>query len=74
MFGGPAFLINGNMSIAASGQGGLLVCARFEAPRQVRTDSTSPRNRRTCRRQPLQQVLQLFVIMCGGHATRVAAA
>jgi hypothetical protein len=25
MFGGLAFLINGNMSVAASGQGGLLV-------------------------------------------------
>ncbi|ANR93653.1 RNA methyltransferase [Mycobacterium avium subsp. avium 11-4751] len=25
MFGGPAFLLNGNMSVAASGQGGLLV-------------------------------------------------
>ena len=25
MFGGLAFLVNGNMSVAASGQGGLLV-------------------------------------------------
>jgi len=32
MFGGLAFLINGNMSVAASGQGGLLVrCAPEEA-------------------------------------------
>jgi TfoX/Sxy family transcriptional regulator of competence genes len=29
MFGGLAFLINGNMSVAASGQGGLMIrCAR----------------------------------------------
>lgn len=26
MFGGLAFLVNGNMAVAASGQGGLLVC------------------------------------------------
>jgi len=30
MFGGLAFLINGNMSVAASGQGGLLVRVRPE--------------------------------------------
>jgi hypothetical protein len=26
MFGGLAFLVNGNMAVAASGQGGILVC------------------------------------------------
>jgi hypothetical protein len=31
MFGGLAFLINGNMSVAASGQGGLLVRVKPEA-------------------------------------------
>jgi hypothetical protein len=31
MFGGLAFLINGNMSVAASGQGGLLVRVNPEA-------------------------------------------
>ena len=31
MFGGLAFLINGNMSVAASGQGGLLVRADPES-------------------------------------------
>ncbi|BBY60804.1 hypothetical protein MSAR_39400 [Mycolicibacterium sarraceniae] len=25
MFGGPAFLVNGNMAVAASGRGGLMV-------------------------------------------------
>jgi len=28
MFGGLAFLITGNMSVAASGQGGLIACVR----------------------------------------------
>jgi TfoX/Sxy family transcriptional regulator of competence genes len=39
MFGGLAFLIGGNMSVAASGQGGILVRADPEASGQL-VDST----------------------------------
>jgi hypothetical protein len=39
MFGGLAFLINGNMAIAASGQGGLLV--RCDPAKPVPTGSTA---------------------------------
>ena len=39
MFGGLAFLINGNMSVAASGQGGLLV----RVPRTTPTDCWAAR-------------------------------
>jgi TfoX/Sxy family transcriptional regulator of competence genes len=42
MFGGLAFLINGNMAIAASGQGGLLVRADpAESDRLVATSAAS---------------------------------
>jgi len=43
MFGGLAFLINGNMSIAASGQGGLLVRVAPEATETLlRRDHVEP--------------------------------
>jgi TfoX/Sxy family transcriptional regulator of competence genes len=43
MFGGLAFLINGNMSVAASGQGGLLVRVRPEETEQLlRRDHVEP--------------------------------
>jgi TfoX/Sxy family transcriptional regulator of competence genes len=42
MFGGLAFLLNGNMSVAASGQGGLLVRA---APGVVQRALASPHAR-----------------------------
>lgn len=43
MFGGLAFLINGNMAIAASGQGGLLVRADpVEAEAWIDGDSVAP--------------------------------
>ena len=41
MFGGLAFLIGGNMAIAASGQGGLLVRADLRTP-----SGSSPRRTR----------------------------
>src|SRR5205085_1528306 len=33
MFGGLAFLVGGNMAVAASGQGGVLVAVRVDVPR-----------------------------------------
>jgi TfoX/Sxy family transcriptional regulator of competence genes len=43
MFGGLAFLINGNMSVAASGQGGLLVrVPPDETERLARRDHVEP--------------------------------
>lgn len=43
MFGGLAFLINGNMAIAASGQGGLMVrVAPEETDSLLAFDHTSP--------------------------------
>ena len=36
MFGGPAFLIGGHMSVAASGQGGLMVRVDAEGVRTKR--------------------------------------
>jgi TfoX/Sxy family transcriptional regulator of competence genes len=43
MFGGLAFLINGNMSVAASGQGGLLVRVPPEtSDRLAQRDHVSP--------------------------------
>ncbi|HZR94970.1 MAG TPA: TfoX/Sxy family protein [Gaiellaceae bacterium] len=43
MFGGLAFLVNGNMAVAASGQGGLLVRVDpAESPELVRTTSARP--------------------------------
>jgi TfoX/Sxy family transcriptional regulator of competence genes len=43
MFGGLAFLINGNMSVAASGQGGLLVRVPPEdTDKLVERDHVSP--------------------------------
>ena len=42
MFGGPAFLINGNMAVAASGQGGLMVRVSPEQSDQL-VGSTSAR-------------------------------
>jgi TfoX/Sxy family transcriptional regulator of competence genes len=43
MFGGLAFLINGNMAVAASGQGGLLVRVDPEQSDElVRTTSAEP--------------------------------
>jgi hypothetical protein len=43
MFGGLAFLINGNMSVAASGQGGLLVRVDpDESDELVRTTNAEP--------------------------------
>jgi len=43
MFGGLAFLINGNMSVAASGQGGLLVRTDpDESDRLVARSNASP--------------------------------
>ena len=43
MFGGLAFLINGNMSVAASGQGGLLVrVPRDETDKLVARDHVKP--------------------------------
>ena len=43
MFGGLAFLINGNMSVAASGGGGLLVRVPPERTDELLTVSTSNR-------------------------------
>ena len=38
MFGGLAFLLNGNMAVAASGQGGLLLrCAPADTDKHLRT-------------------------------------
>jgi TfoX/Sxy family transcriptional regulator of competence genes len=43
MFGGLAFLINGNMSVAASGQGGLLVrVAPDDTDKLLARDHVSP--------------------------------
>jgi TfoX/Sxy family transcriptional regulator of competence genes len=43
MFGGLAFLINGNMAVAASGQGGLLVRVDpAESDELVRTTTAEP--------------------------------
>ena len=43
MFGGLAFLINGNMSVAASGQGGLLVrVPPDDAPKLLEREHVSP--------------------------------
>ncbi len=43
MFGGLAFLIGGNMAIAASGQGGVLVrCDPEKSERIVRTTKAEP--------------------------------
>jgi TfoX/Sxy family transcriptional regulator of competence genes len=43
MFGGLAFLVNGNMAVAASGQGGLLVRVDpDEGARLVETTDASP--------------------------------
>ena len=43
MFGGLAFLVNGHMAIAASGQGGLLVRFRRTKPTSYSTVRTSAR-------------------------------
>ena len=43
MFGGLAFLIGGNMAVAASGQGGLLVhVGKAEGEELIRTTSARP--------------------------------
>lgn len=43
MFGGLAFLINGNMAVAASGQGGLLLRSDpGEAPKLTKTTGVEP--------------------------------
>ena len=43
MFGGLAFLVGGNMAVAASGQGGLLVRVDpEESPELVRTTAAEP--------------------------------
>ncbi len=43
MFGGLAFLINGNMSVAVSGQGGLLVrVPQQDTDRLLKRDHVSP--------------------------------
>ena len=42
MFGGLAFLVNGNMSVAASGQGGLLVRALDELDSLLKRDHVHP--------------------------------
>ena len=43
MFGGLAFLINGNMSVAASGRGGLMVRVRPTRQRSCWPATTSSR-------------------------------
>jgi hypothetical protein len=45
MFGGLAFLINGNMAIAASGQGGVLVRSDPTKPVPAGASSAIMRNR-----------------------------
>lgn len=43
MFGGLAFLVNGNMSVAVSGQGGLLVrVPKDDRDKMLRRDHVSP--------------------------------
>lgn len=43
MFGGLAFLVNGNMAVAASGQGGLLLrCDPADTGRHLRTRGAEP--------------------------------
>lgn len=43
MFGGLAFLVNGNMSVAVSGQGGLLVrVPKDDLDKMLRRDHVSP--------------------------------
>ena len=50
MFGGLAFLVNGNMAVAASGQGGLLVRVDpAESSKLVETTPATDMSRRTMR-------------------------
>ncbi len=51
MFGGLAFLINGNMAIAASGEGGLLV--RADPERSDEICSSSPAEPMVMRGRPM---------------------
>ena len=41
MFGGLAFLVNGNMSVAASGQGGILVRVDPAASQELQRDTVA---------------------------------
>jgi len=57
MFGGLAFLIGGNMAIAASGQGGVLV--RVDPGRSDRLVETTPAETAVMRGRPMQGWLRV---------------
>jgi TfoX/Sxy family transcriptional regulator of competence genes len=57
MFGGLAFLIGGNMAIAASGQGGVLV--RVDPGQADRLVDTTPAETAVMRGRPMQGWLRL---------------
>jgi TfoX/Sxy family transcriptional regulator of competence genes len=57
MFGGLAFLLNGNMAVAASGQGGLL--ARVDPAESDELVSTTPAAEMVMRGRPMKGWLRL---------------
>jgi len=57
MFGGLAFLIGGNMAVAASGQGGLLV--RVDPEQSDQLAATSPAEPMVMRGRPMQGWLRV---------------
>jgi TfoX/Sxy family transcriptional regulator of competence genes len=57
MFGGLAFLIGGNMAIAASGQGGVLV--RVDPEQSERLVATTPAEEAVMRGRPMQGWLRV---------------
>ena len=57
MFGGLAFLLNGNMAVAASGQGGLL--ARVDPAASGELVATTPAEEMVMRERPMKGWLRL---------------
>jgi hypothetical protein len=57
MFGGLAFLVNGNMAVAASGQGGLL--ARVDPAESESLVATTPAEEMVMRDRPMRGWLRL---------------